>query len=223
LSYQVYTRYRKTRMAGLQSGEGRTMIDSVVWPQYINVQTDSHVAIANAAPRHCVERQKSTYRNYQLTTQRTRAADTISQQSRQRSWSKRHHHRSVSWRQHCTMTQHRVGDNRPQAGTAECSVEQCTGARYIAAEKTHRSLRWLMANSWLPANTWICWLNTNSNQIFAGNIIRPHRMHEMLAILTDVHAAYTGGGACSVCCVPCAWGHSVQPLSNHFGHLLHVK
>jgi len=36
-------------MAGLQSGEGRMMIDSVVWAQYINVtdtQTDSHVAIA---------------------------------------------------------------------------------------------------------------------------------------------------------------------------------
>jgi len=32
-------------MAGLQSGEGRMMIDSVVWAQYINV-TDSHVAIA---------------------------------------------------------------------------------------------------------------------------------------------------------------------------------
>jgi len=27
----------KTRMAGLQSGEGRMMIDSVVWAQYINV------------------------------------------------------------------------------------------------------------------------------------------------------------------------------------------
>jgi len=38
-------------MAGLQSGEGRTMIDSVVWAQYINVtdrHTDSHVATANA-------------------------------------------------------------------------------------------------------------------------------------------------------------------------------
>jgi len=36
-------------MAGLQSGEGRIMIDSVVWAQYINV-TDSHVALTNAAP-----------------------------------------------------------------------------------------------------------------------------------------------------------------------------
>jgi len=48
-------------MAGLQSGEGRMMIDSVVWAQYINVtdrQTDSHVAIANVAPKHSVGRQK---------------------------------------------------------------------------------------------------------------------------------------------------------------------
>jgi len=47
-------------MAGLQSGEGRTMIDSVVWAQYINVtdaHTDSHVAIATAAPTHFVGRQ----------------------------------------------------------------------------------------------------------------------------------------------------------------------
>jgi len=38
-------------MAGLQSGEGRMMIDSVVWAQYSNVtdrHTDSHVATANA-------------------------------------------------------------------------------------------------------------------------------------------------------------------------------
>jgi len=36
-------------MAGLQSGYGRMMIDSVVWAQYINVtdrQTDRHIAIA---------------------------------------------------------------------------------------------------------------------------------------------------------------------------------
>jgi len=41
-------------MAGLQSGEDRMMIDSVVWAQYINVtdrHTDSHVATANAALR----------------------------------------------------------------------------------------------------------------------------------------------------------------------------
>jgi len=35
--------YGKTRMAGLQSGEGRMMIDSVVWAQYINV-TDTQTA-----------------------------------------------------------------------------------------------------------------------------------------------------------------------------------
>jgi len=49
-------------MAGLQSGEGRMIIDSVVWAQYINVtdtRTDSHMAIANAAPTHCVARQKT--------------------------------------------------------------------------------------------------------------------------------------------------------------------
>jgi len=28
--------FGETRMAGLQSGEGRMMIDSVVWAQYIN-------------------------------------------------------------------------------------------------------------------------------------------------------------------------------------------
>jgi len=44
-------------MAGLQSGEGRMMIDSVVWSQYNNVtdtHTDSHVAIANAASTHFI-------------------------------------------------------------------------------------------------------------------------------------------------------------------------
>jgi len=42
-------------MLGLQSDESRTMIDSVVWAQYINVThtyIDSHVAIANAVPTH---------------------------------------------------------------------------------------------------------------------------------------------------------------------------
>jgi len=43
--------YWKTRTAGLQSSEGRMMIDSVVWAQHINV-TDSHVDIANAIPMH---------------------------------------------------------------------------------------------------------------------------------------------------------------------------
>jgi len=43
---QVHFGCGGTRMAGLQYGEGRMMIDSVVWAQYINVtdtQTDSHV------------------------------------------------------------------------------------------------------------------------------------------------------------------------------------
>jgi len=54
---------RETRMAGLQSGEGRMMIDSVVWAEIhqrdrqTNIQKDSHVAIANDAPTHCVGRQ----------------------------------------------------------------------------------------------------------------------------------------------------------------------
>jgi len=45
---------------GLQYGEGRMMIDSVVLAQYINVtdkHTDSHVAITNAALRTGVGRQ----------------------------------------------------------------------------------------------------------------------------------------------------------------------
>jgi len=46
-------------MAELQSGEGRIVIDLVVWAQYINV-TDSHVATAIAA-----------------LTQRVRAAKTV--------------------------------------------------------------------------------------------------------------------------------------------------
>jgi len=54
-SYGVHIWCGKTRMAGRQSGEGRMMIDSVVWAQYINVtdrQTDRHVAIANSMPIH---------------------------------------------------------------------------------------------------------------------------------------------------------------------------
>jgi len=58
----------KTRMAGLQSGKGLMMIDSVVWAQYINVtdrqtdrQTDRYVTIADAVPTHCVGRQMSVY------------------------------------------------------------------------------------------------------------------------------------------------------------------
>jgi len=56
-------------MDGLQSGEGRMMIDSVVWGtihqrnshtrQFVtDTQTDSHVAVAIAAPTHCVGRAK---------------------------------------------------------------------------------------------------------------------------------------------------------------------
>jgi len=48
--------------AGLQSGKGHMMMDSVVWAQYINMtdtQTDSHVAITNAVPMHRVVQQKS--------------------------------------------------------------------------------------------------------------------------------------------------------------------
>jgi len=37
LSCRVRIWYGETRMAGLQSGESRIMIDSVVWAQYINV------------------------------------------------------------------------------------------------------------------------------------------------------------------------------------------
>jgi len=45
LSYRVHIEfgYGKTRMAGLQPGEGRVMIDSVIWAQYINV-TDTQTA-----------------------------------------------------------------------------------------------------------------------------------------------------------------------------------
>jgi len=38
-SYRVHIWCGKARMAGLQSGEGRMMIDSVVWAQHINRQT----------------------------------------------------------------------------------------------------------------------------------------------------------------------------------------
>jgi len=43
LIYRVHIWYGETRMAGLQSGEGRMMIDSVVWAQDINV-TDTQTA-----------------------------------------------------------------------------------------------------------------------------------------------------------------------------------
>jgi len=56
----------------------------------------------------------------------------------------------------------------------------------------------------------------------------------MMTILTDVrgvclsvclsvcHAAYIGGGACSVRRVLCARGHSAKPLSNYFDRLFIV-
>jgi len=47
-------------MAGLQSGEGRMMIDSVIWAR--DRQTDSHVAIANAAPMYCVGLQNTEHK-----------------------------------------------------------------------------------------------------------------------------------------------------------------
>jgi len=40
-SYRVHIWCRKIRMAGLQSGESRMMIDSVVWAQNVNV-THTH-------------------------------------------------------------------------------------------------------------------------------------------------------------------------------------
>jgi len=42
-SYRVHIWYGETSIAGLQSGEGRMMIASVVWTQYINV-TDTQTA-----------------------------------------------------------------------------------------------------------------------------------------------------------------------------------
>jgi len=55
--YRTHIWHGKTRMAGLQSGEGRTMINSVIWAQYINVtdtHTDSHVTTATATLTRCV-------------------------------------------------------------------------------------------------------------------------------------------------------------------------
>jgi len=79
LSYRVHIWCGKTRMAGLQSGEGRMMIDSVVWARYINVtdtqtdtqrdtHTDSHVAIANVAPTHCVGRLLTVFNKNRIST-----------------------------------------------------------------------------------------------------------------------------------------------------------
>jgi len=58
-SYRVRIWYGKTRIASLQSGENRMMIDSVVWAQYINV-TDTQTATQTATwPQH--GRQKAAF------------------------------------------------------------------------------------------------------------------------------------------------------------------
>jgi len=66
---------RKSRMAELQSCEGRIMIDSVVWAQYFNVtdtqtatsrdrHTDSHVTWqTHRQPRHVTDTQTATSRD----------------------------------------------------------------------------------------------------------------------------------------------------------------
>jgi len=59
-SYRVHIWRGKTRMAALQSGVGRMMIDSVVWTQYIKV-TDTQAATSPyqmPRQRTGVERQK---------------------------------------------------------------------------------------------------------------------------------------------------------------------
>jgi len=53
IELRVHIWYGKNRTVSLQSGEGRIMIDSVVWAQYIDVTdtlfvADRQVAIANA-------------------------------------------------------------------------------------------------------------------------------------------------------------------------------
>jgi len=60
LSYRVHIWYRKTRTAGLQSGESCTMIDSVVLGtiHQCDRHTHSHVATASVAPTHCIWWQK---------------------------------------------------------------------------------------------------------------------------------------------------------------------
>jgi len=60
-SYRVHIWCEKTRMAGLQSGEGRIWLtqsfghNTSTWQTHR--ETDSHVTIANAMPMHCVGRQ----------------------------------------------------------------------------------------------------------------------------------------------------------------------
>jgi len=58
-SYRVHIWYGKTRMAGLQSDEGRMIIDSVIWAQHI-IMTDAQSAMSpqQMPCPHCVGRQK---------------------------------------------------------------------------------------------------------------------------------------------------------------------
>jgi len=67
-SYRVHVWYEKIRTAGLQSGEGRMMIDSVVWAQHINVTATQ--------PRNVTERQPRRHSKRRSTHWR-RAAKTI--------------------------------------------------------------------------------------------------------------------------------------------------
>jgi len=53
--YQVHIWYGKTRMAGLQSGEGRVMINSVVWAQHINVTDTQPLFVTERQPRHHIK------------------------------------------------------------------------------------------------------------------------------------------------------------------------
>jgi len=50
LSYRVHIWYKKLGMARLQPGEGRMMIDSVIWAQYINL-TDTKTDRQTLQPR----------------------------------------------------------------------------------------------------------------------------------------------------------------------------
>jgi len=63
-SYRVHIGYEKTKMAGLQFGEGRMMIDSVVWTQYINVQT--HRQTDRQPRRHSNCRSNALYREAKI-------------------------------------------------------------------------------------------------------------------------------------------------------------
>jgi len=66
-SHRVHIWYGKTRMAGLQSAEGRMMIDSVAWAQYINT-TDTQTAMphcdSNSRPNTLHSDVKNCYPNW---------------------------------------------------------------------------------------------------------------------------------------------------------------